>query len=104
MQLLLFGLAVEPGPLSAVALRGLEDGTPLLLGVECALHACHGGVPILVRSLRGAALSRSASSSRGWCRWQTPWYGRRGGGCACSPCAPGGAVCWPSGARSCRFQ
>src|SRR5882757_9330339 len=50
MQLLLFGLAVKPGPLSAVALRGLEDCTPLLLGVECALHACHGGVPILVRS------------------------------------------------------
>src|SRR5579875_3338564 len=42
MQLLLFGFAVEPGPLAAIAFRGLQDGAPLLLRVDCPLHACHG--------------------------------------------------------------
>ena len=46
MQLLLFGLAVQPRPLTAIALRCLEYCAPLLLGVDCALHACHGSVPI----------------------------------------------------------
>ncbi len=42
MQLLLFGFAVQPRPLAAVALGRLEYCAPLLLGVDCALHACHG--------------------------------------------------------------
>src|SRR6201993_5158921 len=42
MQLLLFGLAVEPGPLAAIALRGLQDAAPLLVGVDRPLYACHG--------------------------------------------------------------
>ena len=105
MQLLLFGLAVEPGPLAAVALRGLEDGTPLLLGVECALHACHGGVPILVRSVRGAALSAVehllhaagvVGSHRGTAVEAT--------GALARLVLQEVPSCWPSGARSCRFR
>src|SRR6201996_187911 len=42
MQLLLFGFAVEAGPLAAIALGGLQNGAPLLLGVDCPLYACHG--------------------------------------------------------------
>src|SRR6202453_737811 len=42
MQLLLFGFAVEPGALAAIAFRGLEDAAPLLVGVDCPLDACHG--------------------------------------------------------------
>src|SRR5580693_10036742 len=42
MQLLLFGFAVEPGALAAIAFRGLEDAAPLLVGVDCPLYACHG--------------------------------------------------------------
>src|SRR6185437_6986034 len=41
MQLLLFGFAVEPGSLAAIALRGLQDAAPLLVGVDRPLHACH---------------------------------------------------------------
>src|SRR6185437_15390984 len=41
MKLLLFGLAVEPGSLAAIALRGLQDAAPLLVGVDRPLHACH---------------------------------------------------------------
>src|SRR5262249_6692096 len=43
MQLLLFGFAVEPGSLAAIALRGLQDAAPLLVGVDRPLYACHGG-------------------------------------------------------------
>src|SRR6478752_3497451 len=57
MQLLLFGFAVEPRALSAVALRSLEDCAPLLLGIECALDACHW-----------VFLSRSVSGVRGLCQ------------------------------------
>src|ERR1700758_408679 len=42
MQLLLFGFAIEPGPLAAIAFRGLEDAAPLLVGVDRPLYACHG--------------------------------------------------------------
>src|SRR5262249_44618062 len=38
---LLLGLAVQPGPLTAVALRTLEDYPALLLGVHRTLDACH---------------------------------------------------------------
>src|SRR6185312_11875574 len=46
MQLLLFSFAIQSRPLTAVTLRCLEHCSPLLLGVDCALHACHGSVPI----------------------------------------------------------
>src|SRR6185295_11591144 len=46
MQLLLFGFAVQPRALTAVALGCLEYCAPLLVGVHCALYACHGSVPI----------------------------------------------------------
>src|ERR1700741_2273733 len=42
MQLLLFGFAIEPGPLAAIAFRGLQDAAPLLVGVDRPLYACHG--------------------------------------------------------------
>src|ERR1700729_554260 len=42
MQLLLFGFAVQAGPLAAIAFGSLQDGAALLLGVDCPLHACHG--------------------------------------------------------------
>src|ERR1700679_3547870 len=42
MQLLLFGFAVETGPLAAIAFGSLQDGAALLVGVDCPLHACHG--------------------------------------------------------------
>ena len=38
---LLLRLAVEAGPLPAVAARPLEDDPALLVGVDRPLHACH---------------------------------------------------------------
>src|SRR5829696_2223532 len=43
---LLLGLAVQPGPLAAVAAGGLEGGAALLLGVDRPLDACHGSAPV----------------------------------------------------------
>src|SRR5262249_55439092 len=43
---LLLGLAVEPRPLAAVALRPLEDNPALLLGVKRALDACHRSISL----------------------------------------------------------
>src|SRR3984957_19402742 len=43
---LLLGLAVEPGPLAAVALRTLEDYPALLLGVQRTLDACHCSISL----------------------------------------------------------
>src|SRR6187200_2498479 len=63
MQLLLFGFAIQPGPLAAVPLGGLEYCAPLLLGVDCALYACHEGVPILVRAKRSVVRGSQPFSS-----------------------------------------
>src|SRR3954470_9836161 len=60
---LLLRLAVEPGPLAAVAAGPLQGGAPLLLGVDRALHACHGGVLTSDR-LRGS--TRCAGEREGW--------------------------------------
>src|SRR5262249_48025457 len=35
------GFPVQPGALAAIAFRGLQDGSALLVGVDCALDACH---------------------------------------------------------------
>src|SRR5262249_20593960 len=43
---LLLGLAVEPGPLAAVALRALEDNPALLLDVHRTLDACHRSISL----------------------------------------------------------
>src|SRR3954466_460456 len=43
---LLLGLAVQPGPLSAVAAGGLEGRPALLLGVDRPLHACPARAPV----------------------------------------------------------
>src|ERR1700761_3032655 len=41
VELLLLGLAVQPGPLAPVAAGPLKDGAALLLGVGRPLDACH---------------------------------------------------------------
>ena len=55
VELLLLGFAVKPGPLTAVALGRLEEGPPLLLGVDCALHAGHGVFLFSFGEVRGSA-------------------------------------------------
>src|SRR5581483_7857636 len=68
MKLLLFGLAVEPGSLAAIALRGLQDAAPLLVGVDRPLHACHW-VFLLSFTIGWSgrrASPRRGSGRRGW--------------------------------------
>src|ERR1700761_3637225 len=55
VELLLLGLAVQPGPLAPVAAGPLEDGAALLLGVRRPLDACHF---LLLRSLAGGLLTQ----------------------------------------------
>src|SRR5215207_4914918 len=46
VEQLLLGLAVQPGPLTAVAAGGLQGRPALLLGVDRPLHACHVRAPV----------------------------------------------------------
>src|SRR5437764_769158 len=46
---LLLRLAVEPGPLAAVAAGPLENDATLLVGVDRPLYACHGRTPCIIR-------------------------------------------------------
>src|SRR5690606_31401860 len=58
---LLLRLAVQARPLPAVAAGQLEGGAALLLSVDRALHACHGGLPYVSGRLRGVR-----AGSGGW--------------------------------------
>src|SRR4051812_2254046 len=46
---LLLRLAVEPGPLAAVAAGPLENDATLFVGVDRPLYACHGRTPCIIR-------------------------------------------------------
>src|SRR6266567_5650112 len=93
VELLLLGLAVQPGALAAVTARALQDHPALLVGIDRPLYACH-----LFDSLASDRVTCPAASSCSWRRRATASRNSPGGGSSCSACAQGNGHGWRGGA------
>src|SRR5919202_1528889 len=72
---LLLGLAVQPGPLAAVAAGRLEGRPALLLGVDRPLHACHWRAPSRLGGAQSPSSFLRLLVSAGEMTWS--WSSRR---------------------------